>query len=192
MKSDHTTSMIILATNKATKRSKSDNVLDFVNAGVCIITALALLLYLLAWMHSIESTDFSLRILFGLWLAMGIVMIYLALMCIDNYLRWNRGLETVWVDNGVLVIDCECSILRKHKEILLSSIIKVKQYNNIESLRGLDAPDRLKVIYSGIRRYRFGMCMNSYERDTLAKIIMALAEESKRKEEAGKTDDSMK
>ncbi|MBO7540336.1 MAG: hypothetical protein J6T33_01600 [Bacteroidales bacterium] len=119
-------------------------------------------------------------------------MIYLALMCIDNYLRWNRGLETVWVDNGVLVIDCECSILRKHKEILLSSIIKVKQYNNIESLRGLHAPDRLKVIYSGIRRYRFGMCMNSYERDTLAKIIMALAEESKRKEEAGKTDDSMK
>ncbi len=182
--------MTILATNKATKRSKFDNVLDCITAGICIISGLALFIFSF-WMW-VDFTDLFLNILTGSWFVMGLVMIYMALMFIDNYRRWNRGLETVWVDDGVLVIDCECSILRKHKEILLSSIIKVKQYNNIESLRGLDAPDRLKVIYSGIRRYRFGMCMNSYERDTLAKIIMALAEESKRKEEAGKTDDSMK
>ena len=122
-------------------------------------------------------------------------MIYLALMCIDNYRRWNRGMETVWVDNGVLVIDCEGSILRRHKEIPLSSIRKVKQYDNIEFLRSEyapDTPDRLKVFYSGIRRYRFGMCMNTSERDTLAKIIMALAEGSKRREESGKTNDYMK
>ena len=94
------------------------------------------------------------------------------------------------MDNGVLVIDCEGSILRRHKRIPLSQIRKVKQYGGIEIIRGADAPDRLKVIYSGIRRYRFGICMNYYERDTLAKIIMDLAEGSKRKEEAGKTDDS--
>ena len=116
-------------------------------------------------------------------------MIYLALMCIDNRRRWNRGVETVWVDDGVLVIDCEGSILRRHKEIPLSSIRKVKQYDNIEILRSVDAPDRLKVIYSRIRRYRFGMCMNPSERDTLAKIIMALAEGSKRREKSGKTND---
>ena len=125
----------------------------------------------------------------GLWFAMGLVMIYMALMCIDNRRRWNRGVETVWVDDGVLVIDCEGSILRRHKEIPLSSIRKVKQYDNIEILRSVDAPDRLKVIYSRIRRYRFGMCMNPSERDTLAKIIMALAEGSKQREESGKTDE---
>ena len=92
----------------------------------------------------------------------------------------------------MLVIDCKGSILRRHKEIPLSTIRKVKQSGDIEIIRGVDAPDRLKVIYSGIRRYRFGMCLGPAKRNALATKIMALAEESKRKEEAGKTDDYMK
>lgn len=94
----------------------------------------------------------------------------------------------------MLVIDCEGSILRRHKKIPLSSICEVKQYDDMEILRGailgVFAPDRLKVFYySDIRRYRFGMCLGPAKRNVLATKIMALAEESKRKEEVGKRDE---
>lgn len=86
----------------------------------------------------------------------------------------------------MLVIDCKGSILRRHKEIPLSTIRK----GDIEIIRGVDAPDRLKVFYySSIRRYRFGMCLGPAKRNALATKIMALAEESKRKEEVGKRDE---
>lgn len=180
--------MTLLATNKATKRSNFDNVLEIVYA--CFLGVPSILLFYLSWQIYQGTNSFSLDLFF---LVVGaLITLYMALMCIDNHRRWNHSVETVWVDDGVLVIDCEGSILRRHKEIPLSKIRKVKQYSDIGIIWGVDAPDRLNVIYSGIRRYRFGMCMNSYERDTLAKIIMALAEGSKRKEEARKRDDSMK
>lgn len=180
--------MTLLATNKATKRSKIWNVLDIVSA--CILVPSILLLIHLSWKIYQGTNSFSFDLFF---LVVGaLITLYMALLIIDNCLRWTLGVESVKVDNGILVIDCKGSILRRHKEIPLSKIRKVKQHGDIGIIWGVDAPDRLNVIYSGIRRYRFGMCMNSYERDTLAKIIMALAEGSKRKEEASKTDDSMK
>lgn len=180
--------MTILATNKATKRSNFENITDYIDAGFCIIATLLVLVG--SWVAYTMSTSFLFGMISGLLLfVLGLIFIYMALMCIDNHRRWNRCEETVWVDDGVLVIDCEGSILRRHKKIPLSKIRKVKQYSDIEILQRVYAPDRLKVIYSGIRRYRFGMCMNSYERDTLAKIIMALVEESKRKEEVSKRDE---
>ena len=180
--------MTLLATNKATKRSNFDNVLEIVIA--CFWGGTSILLFYLSWQIYQETNSFSFGTFFCA--AWALITLYVVLVIIDNFLRWTRGVERVKVDNGMLVIDCKGSILRRHKEIPLSKIRKVKQSGDIEMIRGVYAPDRLKVIYSGIRRYRFGMCMNSYERDTLAKIIMALAEGSKRKEEAGKTDDSMK
>ena len=58
------------------------------------------------------------------------------------------------------------------------------------AILGVFAPDRLKVFYySSIRRYRFGMCLGPAKRNALATKIMALAEESKRKEEVGKRDE---
>ena len=180
--------MTLLATNKATKRSKFDNVLEIFFASFFGVPSI--LLFYLSWQIYQETNSFSFDLFF---LVVGaLITLYMALLIIDNCLRWTLGVESVKVDNGILVIDCKGSILRRHKEIPLSKIRKVKQFGNIGITWGVDAPDRLKVIYSGIRRYRFGMCMNSYERDTLAKIIMALAEGSKRREEAGKRDDPMK
>lgn len=185
--------MTILATNKATKRSKIWNVFDIVIA--CLWLTMSLLLFYLSWHTYQETNSFSFGTFF--FVALALVALYFVLSLIDNCLRWTRSVESVKVDNGMLVIDCEGSILRRHKKIPLSSICEVKQYGDMEILRGailgVFAPDRLKVFYySGIRRYRFGMCLGPSKRNALATKIMALAEESKRKEEAGKTDDSMK
>ena len=185
--------MTLLATNKATKRSKIWNVFDIVIA--CLWLTMSLLLFYLSWDTYQETNSFSFGTFFFVVLAL--VALYFVLSLIDNCLRWTRGVESVKVDNGMLVIDCEGSILRRHKKIPLSSICEVKQYGDMEILRGailgVFAPDRLKVFYySDIRRYRFGMCLGPAKRNALATKIMALVEESKRKEEAGKTDDSMK
>lgn len=178
-----TTTMTILATNKATKRSKIWNVLDIVSA--CILVPSILLLIHLSWKIYQETNSFSFGTFFCA--AWALIVLYVVLVIIDNYLRWTRGVESVKVDNGMLVIDCEGSILRRHKRIPLSSICEVKQYGDIEIIRGVYAPDRLKVFYySDIRRYRFGMCLGPAKHNALATKIMALAEESKRKEEAAK------
>lgn len=180
--------MTILATNKATKRSNFDNVLEIVYA--CFFGVPSILLFYLSWQIYQGTNSFSFDLFF---LVVGaLITLYMALLIIDNCLRWTLGVESVKVDNGILVIDCKGSILRRHKEIPLSKIRKVKQHGDIGIIWGVDAPDRLNVIYSGIRRYRFGMCLGPAKRNALATKIMALAEESKRKEEAGKTDDSMK
>ena len=177
--------MTLLATNKATKRSNFDNVLEIVYA--CFLVSSILLLFYLSWKIYQKTNSFSFGTFFCA--AWALIALYVVLLIIDNFLRWSRGVERVKVDNGMLVIDCKGSILRRHKEIPLSKIRKVKQSGDIEIIRGVDAPDRLKVIYSGIRRYRFGMCLGPAKRNALATKIMALVEESKRKEEAGKTDD---
>ena len=180
--------MTLLATNKATKRSNFDNVLEIVYA--CFFGVPSILLFYLSWQIYQGTNSFSFDLFF---LVVGaLITLYMALLIIDNCLRWTLGVESVKVDNGILVIDCKGSILRRHKEIPLSKIRKVKQHGDIGIIWGVDAPDRLNVIYSGIRRYRFGMCLGPAKRNALATKIMALAEESKSKEEAGKTDDSMK
>ena len=181
--------MTLLATNKATKRSNFDNVLEIVIA--CFWGGTSILLFYLSWQIYQETNSFSFGTFFCA--AWALITLYVVLVIIDNFLRWTRGVERVKVDNGMLVIDCKGSILRRHKRIPLSSICEVKQYGDIEIIRGVYAPDRLKVFYySDIRRYRFGMCLGPAKRNALATKIMALAEESKRREEAGKTDDSMK
>ena len=81
---------------------------------------------------------------------------------------------------------CEGSILWRYKEIPLSSICKVKQYGDIEIMRGVYDPDRLKVFYSGIRRYRCGICLKPAKRNALATIIMAIADGARRREDLGK------
>ena len=185
--------MTLLATNKATKRSNFDNVLEIVYA--CFFGVPSILLFYLSWQIYQGTNSFSFDLFF---LVVGaLITLYMALLIIDNCLRWTLGVESVKVDNGILVIDCKGSILRRHKEIPLSKIRKVKQYGDMEILRGailgVSAPDRLKVFYySDIRRYRFGMCLGPAKRNALATKIMALVEESKSKEEADKTDDSMK
>lgn len=177
--------MTLLATNKATKRSNFDNVLEIFLA--CFWGVTSILSFYLSWKIYQKTNSFS----FGTFFcpAWALIALYVVLLIIDNFLRWSRGVESVKVDNGMLVIDCKGSILRRLKEIPLSTIRKVKQSGDIEIIRGVDAPDRLKVIYSGIRRYRFGMCLGPAKRNALATKIMALAEESKRKEEVGKRDE---
>ena len=113
---------------------------------------------------------------FFMFFALTLIFAYFGLIIIDNYLRWNRAEETVSVEDGMLVIDCRGSILRKHKKISLSDIRKIKKLDRFEILRGIVAPDKLRVVYSGMRRYRFGICMDSKKRDELAKKIIDLAE----------------
>ena len=113
---------------------------------------------------------------FFMFFALTLIFAYFGLIIIDNYLRWNRAEETVSVEDGMLVIDCRGSILRKHKKISMSDIRKIKKLDRFEILRGIVAPDKLRVVYSGMRRYRFGICMDSKKRDELAKKIMDLAE----------------
>ena len=119
--------MTLLATNKATKRSKIWNVFDIVLA--CIWVPSILLLFFLSWKIYQETNSFSFGTFFCA--AWALIVLYVVLVIIDNCLRWTLGVESVKVDNGMLVIDCEGSILRRHKEIPLSSNTQskaVRQY----------------------------------------------------------------
>ena len=39
----------------------------------------------------------------------------IAIMRLDNYLRWYRGIETVSVQHEILVIECKGSVFRRKK-----------------------------------------------------------------------------
>lgn len=166
--------MPLLATNKSKKdpRNLDGKAMAVVFGVFYFALSLAFLLHTGRIIIKLSELD-----LFFMLFAVTLTFAYVGLICIDNYLRWNRAKEIVSVEDGMLVIDCHGSILRKHKEISLSDIRKIKKLDRFEIIRGIVAPDKLRVVYSGMRRYRFGICMDSKKRDELAKKIMDLAEQ---------------
>lgn len=168
--------MTILATNKATNEPTDLERSLLVNAVLGFIAALTII-----WMtvfvvpHTIPG--FWWFALFST--SMALFCAFVGLACIDNYLRNNRVVETVSVENGTLVIDCRGSIFRHLKEIPLNKIIRVDNHFGFWLLINPPFPERLKVVYSGSHCYRFGICLTDEKRDFLAKTIMTLADEYK-------------
>lgn len=167
--------MTILATNKAKKDLIDGSAFDIFGGIICFVLSLAF--SLLIYPATINLSGFDWILMLFLILVVALFLAYMGLIHIDNHLRWNRAEETIWVKDGMLVIDCQGSILRKHKEISLSRIRKIKKFDRLEILRGTYSPDRLRIYYSIRRRYRFGICMNPKQRDELAQKIMDLVEQ---------------
>ena len=107
----------------------------------------------------------------------GILLLFAGLFRLDNYLRWRRAVETVWLHQDKLIIECRRCIFRRWKEIPLSSIQNVEPHRDAVGALYYqnDRPETLRMVYSGKRRYRFGLCMTDKERDDMAKKIMDLA-----------------
>ena len=116
------------------------------------------------------------RWLWILFVPLIIMFVSVGLFRLDNYLRWRRAVETVWVHQDRLIIECRKCIFRRWKEIPLSSIQNVEpHYYTVGALYYQNyRPETLRIVYSGKRRYRLGICMTDEDRDALAKKIMDL------------------
>ena len=112
-----------------------------------------------------------------LFVPMIVLLVFAGLLRLDNYLRWRRAVETVWVHQDRLIIECRKCIFRRWKEIPLSSIQNVEPHcYTVGALYYQNyRPETLRIVYSGKRRYRLGICMTDEDRDALAKKIMDLA-----------------
>ena len=106
-----------------------------------------------------------------------VMFIYAGLFRLDLYLRWRYAVETVWVHDESLIIECRKCIFHRWKKILLSSIRRVESHNDTSGALWFQSnrPEKLRIHYSR-RRYRFGLCMTDEARDALAKKIMDLVE----------------
>lgn len=157
---------MILAVNKA-KNNKRKYSGDYNNERVLcgFICTLVLFFYIVFSTHSV-----------GFWLMtvmLSLVALFtiIAIMRLDNYLRWYRGIETVSVQHEILVIECKGSVFRRKKEIPLSTIRRVETYDG----KG-DVPDTLCVVYSN-STYRFGIGLDDQKRDELARKITILKDQ---------------
>ena len=127
------------------------------------------LIFLFVSVYAIVVNNYGVAFIF--FAAAMLCFLFVALYY-DNQLRWNRAVETVYVKNEILVIECSGCFFKRKKEIPLSTIHEVERCNVRNLWLWADNPDTLFVVYENARRYRFGICMEAAERDLLAKKIM--------------------
>ena len=159
--------METLAVNKSASRPLIDKISDLFS-GLVLVACVAMTAYISIKVFFFEGGD---PLAGMITLAATLFCGYMSLFSFDNYMRCNYSVETISVQNGMLVIECTNSILRKCKHIPLSSIHSVEMYDGTSSFR-ISLPDKLRVRYGDGRRYRFGIDMTDKKRQALADKIM--------------------
>ena len=173
--------MEILATNRGHK-PKSQDIWDRLNDGytlflVFVLLGCTVMFIILIWRClTVPNPAPGVRWIWIILIPVLFLFLDMGLFILDNYLRSRRAVETAWIPNETLIIECHNCIFRRRKEIPLSSIQSVEPIS--ESIGGVyyraDRPERLRIIYSHRRHYRFGLCMTDTDREALAKKIMDL------------------
>ena len=166
--------MVTLATNKAKKdfdRESANDHLEFVILDFVSFFFLIYVAFIMKW-----TIPLSWAVRLFIFVPLMILMIYSGLKLLDGYMRFTRAVETVSVHQGMLVIECRGGIYNRRKEIPLSAIQKVEPFDGkVWWYRvkwcHLTMPERLRVDYSGSKRYYFGICLDKRKRNALAKKI---------------------
>ena len=166
--------MVILAKNEGKGISKY-NIFIVILYGVISSFCFLFLIYLSLYSFFTSETNYTGVIL--ILLAVVALSAFVGLSYLDIYLRWERGKETVYVQQETLVIERNGCIFRRRKEIPLSTIRKVELYDGWTGWSWATYPETLRVVYSGFHRYRFGICMTPDDQDKLADIITELAKQ---------------
>ena len=169
-----------LATNTGHKAQGNWQWLDYAYELFLVVMCLVLVLLTIVMIWrclTVPNPAPGIRWLWILFVPMIALLVFAGLLRLDNYLRWRRAVETVWLHQDKLIIECRRCIFRRWKEIPLSSIQNVEPHRDAVGALYYqnDRPETLRMVYSGKRRYRFGLCMTDKERDDLAKKIMDLA-----------------
>lgn len=163
--------MEILAINKGHRDPDHDNFSDYLYSfGGFAISLFILVMSCRTWLISTPPAQlFALALL-----TPALFHLFIGLIYLDNYLRWNHATETISVQHETLVIDCHGCIFPRRKEIPLSTIKCVEPDNGHVLWLWSSLPDTLCVVYSNSHRYRFGICMTDTNRDALSKKITDL------------------
>ena len=171
--------MEILATNTGHKAQDNWQRCDYAYEIFLVVMCLGLIVLMIVMIWrclTVPNPAPGVRWLWILFVPETVLLVFAGLLRLDNYLRWRRAVETVWVHQGRLIIECHKCIFRRWKEIPLSSIQNVEPHHDTVGALYCqnDRPEKLRIIYSGKRRYRFGICMTDEDREALAKKIMDL------------------
>ena len=168
--------MDILAINKAHDDSNKRYSRECLRYAIlCLLATLGVVCFVIV--------DFCLYFPFSvLMLLLAFIVVWKGLTFWDDYLRWTRAVETVSVQKEILVIECRGGIIRRRKEIPLSTIRKVELFDGSHWWHSIGPtavviPERLIVVYSDSHRYRFGICLTEQERNELARKIMYWAQQ---------------
>ena len=169
-----------LATNTGHKAQGNWQRLDYAYELFLVVMCLvfAVLMAVLIWRClTVPNPAPEVRWMWILLVPLVIMFVCAGLFRLDNYLRWRWAVETVWVHQDRLIIERRKCIFRRWKEIPLSSIQNVEPHHDTVGVLYYrnDRPETLCIIYSGKRRYRFGICMTCEDRNALAKKILDLA-----------------
>ena len=169
-----------LATNTGHKAQDNWQRCDYAYEIFLVVMCLVLVLLTIVMIWrclTVPNPAPGVRWLWILFVPETVLLVFAGLLRLDNYLRWRRAVETVWVHQNRLIIECRKCIFRRWKEIPLSSIQNVEPHHDTVGALYYrnDRPETLRIVYSGKRHYRFGICMTDEDRDVLAKKIMDLA-----------------